>query len=547
VQRRKASRKPSGTSEPFRRCTQRGCRSATTATAKQIRNPLESRGHHQKSVYDFSKMTSPLVYEINMRCWLRELADRSGRNVTLGSVPDEEFKHWQASGFTHLWLMGLWPTGARSRAAALASEGLRRALSEALPDWKEEDVAGSPFAVANYTVAREFGGEQELKHFRKKLHAHGLRLLLDFVPNHTGLDHPWIVERPEFFVPVPDQAPEGFPANTKSGERWLAHGKDPNFHAWIDTAQLDYRRADTRAAMVELLQSIALQCDGVRCDMAMLLLTDVFAQTWENFPCPVAPDEREFWADAIQAIKRSSPDFMFLGEVYWDLEARMQSLGFDFTYDKRLYDYLAYRNHAEVQRHLLRVTPEFIAASAHFLENHDEPRIASVLSPPEHHAAALLIAGLPGLRLLHDGQLKGARIRTPVQLNRRPPEAPQPEIEAYYQQMLASLKSSAIGRAGGEVLKPRPAWPDNPTFQNFVVVQWASPPDGFDLVVVNLAPHRSQCFVSLNVGGLPQRNWLMKDLLGSETHQRFGDDLQNQGLYLDLPEHGAQLFQFAPV
>jgi len=126
-------------------------------------------------------------------------------------------------------------------------------------------------------------------------------------------------------------------------------------------------------------------------------------------------------------------------------------------------------------------------------------------------------------------------------------ETPPPDIEAFYRQLLASLKSSAVGRGNGEILKPRPAWPDNPTFLNFVVVQWPSPRDGFDIVVVNLAPHRSQCFVSLNIGGLPQRNWLMKDLLGNEAHQRFGDDLQSQGLYLDLPEHGAQLFRFAPV
>src|SRR5207247_11279046 len=214
----------------------------------------------------------------------------------------------------------------------------------------------------------------------------------------------------------PDPSPETFRTETKSGGRWLAHGKDPNFHAWIDTAQLDHRRADTRAAMIELLQSVAMRCDGVRCDMAMLLLNEVFAKTWEKFPCHAAAIEREFWADAIQAVKKSQPDFLFLGEVYWDLEARLQSLGFDYTYDKRLYDYLVYRNPAEVQRHLSSVTPDFVRQSAHFLENHDEPRIASILSWPEHRAAALLTAGLPGLRLLHEGQLAAVRTRPPVHL-----------------------------------------------------------------------------------------------------------------------------------
>src|SRR2546428_499328 len=421
----------------------------------------------------------PLVYEINTRCWLGELAAQLGSSPGssgLGSVPDTEFERWRNLGFTHIWLMGVWPTGPRSRAAALADPSFGRSLADTVSDWKEEDFAGSPFAVADYTVARELGGELGLKKFRKQLHANGLGLLLDFVPNHLGLDHQWIVERPEVLVQVPEQAPETFRVETKTDGRWLAHGKDPNFHAWIDTAQLDHRRADTRAVMIELLQSVAMRCDGVRCDMAMLLLNDVFAKTWEKFPCPAAAIQREFWADAIQVVKKSQPDFLFLGEVYWDLEARLQSLGFDYTYDKRLYDYLVCRNATELQRHLLGVTPEFVGASAHFLENHDEPRIASIFSLPEHPAAALLTFGLPGLRLLQDGQLAGARIKTPGQWARRPIEPAQPEIVAFYQQLLGSLKSVAVGRGRGEILKPRPAWPQNPTAQDFVVAQWQAHP-----------------------------------------------------------------------
>src|SRR5262249_16836761 len=148
-------------------------------------------------------------------------------------------------------------------------------LSDASSDCKEEDFAGSPFAVADYTVAGELGGEPAIDKFRNRLQAHGLGLLLDFVPNHLGLDHSWVAERPERFVQASERPPETFRAETMSGPRWLAHGKDPNFHAWIDTAQLDYRRADTRAAMLELLQSVARRCDGVRCDMAMLLLNEV--------------------------------------------------------------------------------------------------------------------------------------------------------------------------------------------------------------------------------------------------------------------------------
>src|SRR6185437_15420611 len=470
-----------------------------------------------------------------------------GSDIPLGAVPDSEFERLKRLGFTHIWLMGVWPTGPRSRAVALADTELRSELANLLPDWKEEDIAGSPFAVADYAVSPELGGERELKKFHKKLHACGMRLLLDFVPNHFGLDHPWVVERPELFVQAPARAPETFYCKSEAGGCWLAHGKDPNFAAWADTVQLDVRRSDTRACLIETLKSVAARCDGVRCDMSMLLLNDVFTRTWEHFPCPESEIEREFWADAISAVKKTQPEFLFLGEVYWDLEARLQSLGFDYTYDKRLYDYLVYRDLAGVHRHLLGVAPGFVGRNAHFLENHDEPRAASILALPEHRAAALLSFGLPGLRLAHEGQLTGARIKTSVQLSRRPCEPRQPQVEAFYERLLASLESSAVGRGKFEILRPHLAWPDNPTDRNFLVVQWQSQPGSFDLVVVNLAPHRSQCFVSLTVEGLAQRDWQMKDLLGEEEHQRYGDDLQNQGLYLDLPDHGAQIFHFTPL
>jgi hypothetical protein len=299
--------------------------------------------------------------------------------------------------------------------------------------------------------------------------------------------------------------------------------------------------------MTEVLQSVAARCDGVRCDMAMLLLADVFAKTWQDFPgsVPIAPNE--FWADAIRAVKAVQPGFVFLAEAYWDLEARLQELGFDFTYDKRVYDYLVARRPWEVQRHLLNAAPEFLGASAHFLENHDEARIAASLSLAEHRAAALLVLGLPGLRLLHEGQLEGARRQARVQLQRRAVEAPDPPVTALYEQLLAALGKSSVGTGQGLLLQPTQAWADNYTARNFIIVQWQANAPEFDLVVVNLAAHDSQCYAPLRIAGLAETNWELEDRLGPEKYRRRGDDLQAQGLYLDVPAHAAQLFHFRPI
>ncbi len=493
-------------------------------------------------------MVHPLLYELNTRCWLTELSAQQATPITLGNVPDSELNAWRESGFTHIWLMGVWTSGPLAYAEALKHPDLRRAYDRVLPDWTEPDVSGSPYAIADYQVPGALGGEAGLERFRQQLHAYGMKLVLDFVPNHLGIDHPWVGSQPEFFVQSPVQLPGTFPRQTPAGRCWLAHGKDPHFPPWTDTVQLDYRLATVRETMTTLLHSLAQRCDGVRCDMAMLLLNDVFSQTWAAFPPreSQSPSE-EFWSTVLSTVKQTHPNFILLAEAYWGLESRLLALGFDYTYDKALYDLLISRDPAAVQKHLIGNAPDYIAAGAHFLENHDEARVASVFSMPEHQAAALLVLALPGLRLLHEGQLSGARAQIPVQLVRRPREPKQPDTENLYNKVFAALAATSVGKGKAELPEPRPAWPGNPTVQNFIVIQWQAQPPGFELVAVNLAPYRSQCYVPLKIQNLSAHNWFMKDTLGAEQYTRAGDDLQNQGLYLDLPPHGAQLFKFQPT
>ncbi|NBV23669.1 MAG: alpha-amylase [Proteobacteria bacterium] len=489
----------------------------------------------------------PLLYELNTRCWLRELSARHGQFIHLANVPEEEFTAWQRRGFTHVWLMGCWTTCSRARETALNDPVLLGLFGKALPDWSPDDVTGSPYAIAEYRVPESLGGEEGLREFRRRLHAHGLKLILDFVPNHTGLGHPWVKMRPELFVQGQPGSPETFVTESHSGMAWIAHGKDPFFPCWKDTAQLDYRRADTQSIMQEVLRGIAARRDGVRCDMAMLVLRDVFAKTWSGTRMTTIADDAEFWTEAIASVKRSSPDFLFLAEVYWDLEKNLQQLGFDYTYDKWLYDHLAYDNYAETQHHLVDMEQEFVQRSIHFLENHDEQRAATRFTPAEHRGAALLSFGLPGMRFFHEGQLEGAKIRLPVHLGRRQVEAPDPRIVGFYETLLAALNNTAVGRGECKILRPRSAWSNNSTDHCFVVVQWQAAPDAFDLVVVNLAAQPSQCYVTPVINGLGRREWKMEDLLGDEKYWRSGTELSVRGLYLALPARGAQLFHFSPA
>jgi glycosidase len=490
-------------------------------------------------------MPRPLLYEINTRSWLRELSETLSRRVELGSVPETEFDFWEQMGFTHLWLMGVWTTGPLTRQRYLRSPDTRERLRQVLPDWREEDVSGSPYAIAEYAVPPALGGEGGLQTFREKLRARGIRLLLDFIPNHVGLDHEWVTKHPEFFVQSPTAAPDSFLWQTASGARWLAHGKDPYFPAWNDTVQLDFRRADTRAAVLGELRSVAARCDGVRCDMAMLLLDDVFSRNWQALVSPETPADGEFWAEAMASVKR--PGFTLIAEAYWDLEARLQSLGFDFTYDKRVTDFVVGRNPAGLQAHLLSKHDDFLRRSVHFLENHDEPRIAGRLSPIEQRAAAFLVLTLPGMCLLHQGQLTGARIHASVHLSRRPSEPADAELATFYSRLLSALRRTAIGRGTGEWLRPVPVSAEDETAQNIVAVCWSDGWPAFDLAAVNLSPNRSRCRVRWPDDRRKTRGYRVSDRLDDSNQVDLIEFDAGRQILLELPGFAAQLLHGEPA
>jgi glycosidase len=412
-----------------------------------------------------------------------------------------------------------------------------------LAGFQSADLAGSPYAVAGYRVAAEFGGDAALRRFRQELNRHGLRLILDFVPNHLGLDHPWVQVHPQRFVHAATPRPGTFRQASGAGTFWLAHGRDPNFPAWTDTVQLDLRRPDTRTALIAELQGVAARCDAIRCDMAMLVLDDVFDRTWSDYPAPVPRATGEFWAEAIPAVKGVRRNLELIAEAYWDREPELQELGFDFTYDKRFYDHLVTQAPTAVVRHLESQTPEFQARCLRFLENHDEQRASQTWPARAHRAAALLLLGLPGARLIHEGQLEGARRRVPVQLKRRPADSGDPEIAGIYRKLIEAVQRSSIGRGEARWLRARPVAPDDESHRHFALVQWQARPETFDLVVVNLSPAQSQAFAPVVVAPIAER-WRLTDLLSPETHERDSAELRQRGLYLNVPGYATQIFHF---
>jgi glycosidase len=475
--------------------------------------------------------TYPSLYQINTRVRLNELSRTLGRAVTLDDIPDSELDQLAEVGFDWVWLLSVWQTGAAGRRVSRTNPEWRRDFQDTLPDLVDDDIAGSGFAITGYVVDRAMGGDRGLARLRERLRKRGLRLMLDFVPNHTALDHPWTDDHPEYYVRGSELDLTRTPANyvwvKRAGDDLLlAHGRDPYFPAWPDTLQLDYGNPATQEAMIGELVKVAGQCDGVRCDMAMLVLPEVFERTWGIRAEP-------FWPKATGQVRERFPDFRFMAEVYWDLEWTLQQQGFDYTYDKRLYDRLR-EGHARPVRDHFRAGLDYQDKLARFLENHDEPRAATAFARDVHEAAAAITFLSPGLRFFHQGQFEGRKKRISPHLCRAPEEAADSTLVQFYQRLLAVLRRPVVRNGQWQLLESLPAWEGNWTSDCFLSFAWQGPGAERLLVVVNFAPNQSQCYLRLPFPDLATRPWRLNDLISGATFERDGNDLRSRGLYLDL-------------
>jgi hypothetical protein len=482
----------------------------------------------------------PLLYQINTRVWLTELSRRLDRPAMLDDIPDAELDRIAAMGFDWVWFLSVWQTGCAGQRVSRDHVQWRDEFRETLSDLRDEDIAGSGFAICDYIVHKDLGGNGALERLRERLRQRGLRLLLDFVPNHTALDHSWVDDHPDYYVGGTEinlaRAPQNYTwAKRKAGDLLLAHGRDPYFSGWPDTLQLNYGNPATQEAMISELEKITGQCDGVRCDMAMLVLPEVFERTWD---IPTQP----FWSKAIEQVHKKHPQFLFIAEVYWDLEWTLLQQGFDYAYDKRLYDRLRDRHARPVREHF-HAALNYQNKLARFLENHDETRAAATFTSEVHAAAAAITFLAPGLRFFHQGQFEGRKTRISPHLIRAPQEPADQKLKQFYNRLLAVLRNPLVRNGDWQLLECAPAWEGNWTWDCFLACFWSGPGEERLLVAVNYAPNQSQCCVRLPFADLHGQRWMLKDLLGDAQYDRDGSELQSRGLYLDIGPWSYHVFR----
>ncbi|MHA1723610.1 MAG: alpha-amylase family glycosyl hydrolase [Promethearchaeota archaeon] len=481
----------------------------------------------------------PKILEINAWQWLASLSEKYDHLITLANVPeeifDEKFKY-----FDVIWLMGVWERSPKGKAIASSHPGLIKEYQNALNDFSEKDVIGSPYSIHSYDVDNNLGGNKGLATFREKLKERHLFLILDYVPNHMAIDHEWTVTHPEIFILGTEEDLISHPHDFfKVKERVYAHGKDPYFPSWTDTVQINAFSQKARELAIETTLKIAQLCDGVRCDMAMLVMNNIFYKIWGekagHFP------QKDFWSEIISLVRKNVPNFKFIAEAYWNTEWELMQQGFDFVYDKKLYDRLQYDSASSVRGHL-RADWDYQIKLLRFIENHDEQRAVKAFGEEKSKAAAFIILTLPGAKLIHDGQMEGNQIKIPVQLGRKPKEPLRDSIYKHYQLILENLSMEAFIKGNWSSCKVEPIDPHNRSNENMISYTWFTREERV-LLVINYSSYPSQCHVRIPNIDFRDKYWIFEDILNDKSYKYKGKDLQAYGLYIDLKPWKAHFFK----
>ncbi len=479
---------------------------------------------------------NPHIYEINLMTWLFELTRREGREINLKNIPRGEWRRLKEMGMDLIWLMGIWERSPCSVDRARDAAPLVEACRSILKDFEMRDIAGSPYAIHDYIPDYRFGSAEDLLALKKTLEDEGLSLILDFVPNHTACDHPWVKKNPQRYI---RQNPTGgencregfFLADTGSGKQCIAHGKDPYFPPWTDTAQINYGNPETLEAMADLLVGLATYCHGLRCDVAMLVLRDVFQKTWGAF-LRKPEDAGEFWPAAISRLRSNNDRCLLIAEAYWGRGAELISTGFDYVYDKDLYD-LMVRRDIRGLRHTLSRPVADQERMLRFLENHDEPRAIEAFGRERIKAAMLIHATLPGMRFWQHGQFEGGRVRVPVQLRRGPVEPVDQALLGFSERLMMEV-SHPVFHEGHWEMCATSGWEDNPSHEMLLAWYWGL---GHErrLVVINFSESSIHGYVKIRPEWLPEgEDLILTDPIKGERFPRSRSELQESGLFVGI-------------
>lgn len=474
------------------------------------------------------------IYQLNTRVFCKE------NNMNLETISDRFFHSYEFKAADFIWFMGVWKPSSASKKIAREHSGLQSEYRKALSDLTDEDIAGSPYSISEYQPNPALcRGMSKIRDLKTKLEKQGKKLILDFVPNHMSVDSPLIDQYPDLFLSREGSETDQNTFLHRNGKVYF-HGRDPYFDGWTDTVQWDFSRPGVLTLHRQFLLEIADVCHGVRCDMAMLPMKDVFEKTHGKTAI-------DYWKPLIDSIKQVYPNFIFMGEVYWNREYDLQQEGFDFTYDKTLYDRLKSGSGYEIRSHL-QAEESFQKKSLRFIENHDEERAYHAFGERSVHCFSLLNF-IPGAILYHEGQSLGLEIKLPVQLGRASREESKTEVQEFYKRCFTQIIHRKHSELYREDLVFHPFDSSENLFLCFslsyttekVLHQYKTKEYNLELLIFN--PENREIAGWLHPGkqaseiihAIHSEKITMTDVLTGQTFEKDKKEILEKGIYASLP------------
>lgn len=480
------------------------------------------------------------LMELSARPYLYELSQKYGKNITLATIPDSELQYWVDNGITAIYLLGVWELGFYGLIHDRTDLSLVKGFKETLPDMKISDIIGSTFAVTEYTPnSSEIATEADLLQFKTRINNLGMKLFTDFVPNHAAVDSPLINKYPSLFVKAPPSLTPPYDRNVYL-PNGLAYGKDKYGSIWTDTAQFNLWNEDTIVARINDLKTVAKFSDGIRCDMAMLLLNDNINEIWGSTLSQwgYKRPSQEFWKRAISEVKKEYPNVIFMAETYWNANQTLLDQGFDYCYDKEgLYDALSSKSASNVKSYINGKSVSFLQQSTHFVENHDEGRaVAHFGSVKEADAAALVTFLLPGMKFHFMGQWEGKANKLDIHLVRSYSEPESSEAVAFYDSLNTILKDDVWHLGDFAMLKT--------ANDNGALIAWQMNYNGQKVAaIVNYSGSQASGNVFFN--GIPTSGTItFDDRLNGAKYDRDAAIVSSEGLTVVLDAWSGHVFYF---
>ncbi|MBN2018515.1 MAG: hypothetical protein JW794_10365 [Candidatus Cloacimonetes bacterium] len=398
-------------------------------------------------------MPSLVLLAKNIFVWLDQLTERYKREIkTLDQIPDEEFELLAQSGFTGLWLIGIWE---RSN----ASKRIKHLTGNF-------DALASAYSLKRYNVSASLGGEESLRRMTEKAWKYGIRIGCDMVPNHMAIDSDWVYDHPEWFIQT-DNSP--FPSYSFSGEnlsdhpdveiyiedhyydhkdaavvfkyvdhrdgrtRYIYHGNDGTCFPWNDTAQLNYLLPHVREAVINEIVHIAKKFPIIRFDAAMTLSKKHFQRLW--YPEPgtggdipsrsefsMSKEEfnkrmpKEFWREVVDRTAFEAPDTLLLAEAFWLMEGYfVRTLGMHRVYNSAFMNMMKNEENSKYRqsiKNVLEFDPQILKRFVNFMSNPDEDTAVEQFGfDDKYFGTCVLMSTLPGLPMFAHGQVQGFRER----------------------------------------------------------------------------------------------------------------------------------------